>query len=88
MHPWDAKLLPVLEALLAAGYRPRTFQDVMVSVRGAEPQLRELFDPLDPVQGDAGLDLEANRWARTRHCGWHSIRGSSGKALVSGTTRK
>ena len=66
VHPWDAKLLPGLEALLDAGCRPRTFSNVLVSAHPDGPaQLRGQFDPLDPTDGDPGLDVKDLRWAKS-----------------------
>lgn len=58
VHCVDASLLPVLEVLLAAGCRPRTFADVSIRRRGVVQHL-PVFDPL---QSDEGLQLQdANR---------------------------
>lgn len=64
----DVQMLPLLEALLEAGYRPRTFQQVWtLNTAHGHPWRRRLgpFNPLDPVDGDTGLELEGlNRWDR------------------------
>ncbi|PRW33960.1 Serine threonine- phosphatase 6 regulatory ankyrin repeat subunit A isoform B [Chlorella sorokiniana] len=64
VHPWDAQLLPMLECLLAAGYRPRTY------AAGEVPRLyplgavrRAVKSSFDPVQQDGSLQLgRINRW--------------------------
>ncbi|PRW58322.1 cytochrome P450 [Chlorella sorokiniana] len=57
----DAVQLPILEQLLAAGYRPTVYKDVQVRRAWAEgPILHATFDPLI---GDKALDLGGkNRW--------------------------
>lgn len=65
VDPLDARLLPLVEALVDAGYRPRTFTDAPVHMEFVdEPVLRRLFDPLHVIEGDPGLQVAgANRCA-------------------------
>ena len=53
---WDRKLLPALEQLLAAGYRPAVFANVPVQDGWGGPIVRvqERFDPI--VEEDFGLE--------------------------------
>lgn len=53
--PRDLKLLPLVEQLLAAGFRPATFKQVWVQQAGGQVELIEDFDPA--VQ-DKGLEVE------------------------------
>lgn len=61
---WDAELLPLIERLLAAGYRPAVFENVLVR-RGAWNCPTQLYKRFDPAVEDEGLDLQGvNRQGR------------------------
>ena len=56
MHPWDAKLLPVVSLLLAAGYRPAgPYHNVPVRHSWGGPI--EILARYDPIADNDGLDL-------------------------------
>lgn len=51
----SAQYLPVLELLLAAGYRPTVYENVPVSYGSGPPVLAPRFDP---IKEDPALDLD------------------------------
>ena len=52
---WDAKLLPLVERLVAAGYRPSVYESVSVRTRGSAARMLEGFDP---AEVDTSLEVE------------------------------
>lgn len=58
--PFAGELLPILEALQEAGYRPSVYHDVHVQF--AHAQELQLVPRFDPIADDPRLDMQgANR---------------------------
>lgn len=77
VHHGDVALLPVVEALHEFGYRPRTFQNVTVSIETwdkeeeEEEQQQVLRQHFDPLVDDKGLEVVGiNRWAGISQGAW------------------
>ncbi len=68
VHPWDARLLPMVEALRAAGYRPAPLEGAAALVAAyagddSESDIEEVWDEHGPVPTPPlDIDAEGQVW--------------------------